>query len=128
MGDACCRRRPNVSVSMSSVTSYAPAASVEGRFSSRRRTLGSLRPAGTAGRPAVTGRHLTQLYRMPAQGGIVSSTSGSGERSTGRTVLAVLLGIIALLFIVVAIIYLAEPAKSLPSFLGHINGSSGHQA
>jgi len=56
----------------------------------------------------------------------VSSTSGSGERSTGRTVLAVLLGIIALLFIVVAIIYLAEPAKSLPSFLGHINGSSGH--
>jgi len=42
-------------------------------------------------------------------------------------VLAVLLGIIALLFIVVAIIYLTEPAKSLPSFIpGHINGSSGH--
>jgi hypothetical protein len=39
----------------------------------------------------------------------------------------VILGIIALLFIVVAIIYLAEPAKSLPSFIpGHINGSTGH--
>src|SRR5208282_1761422 len=64
---------------------------------------------------------------MPAQGGIVSSTSGSVERSSGRTILAVTLGIIALLFIVVAIIYLAEPAKSLPSFVpGHIAGSSGH--
>jgi len=39
----------------------------------------------------------------------------------------VVLGIIALIFIVVAIIYLAEPAKSLPSFIpGHINGSPGH--
>jgi hypothetical protein len=39
----------------------------------------------------------------------------------------VILGLIALLFIVVAIIYLAEPAKSLPSFIpGHINGSTGH--
>jgi multisubunit Na+/H+ antiporter MnhB subunit len=39
----------------------------------------------------------------------------------------VILGIIALVFIVVAVIYLAEPAKSLPSFIpGHIAGSSGH--
>jgi amino acid permease len=57
----------------------------------------------------------------------VSSTSGSVERSSGRTILAVILGIIALVFIVVAVIYLAEPAKSLPSFVpGHIAGSSGH--
>ena len=57
----------------------------------------------------------------------MSSTTESGQRSTGRTVLAVLFGIIALLFIVTAIIYLAEPAKSLPSFIpGHIDGSSGH--
>ena len=57
----------------------------------------------------------------------MSSTSGSAERSSGRTILAVILGIIALLFIVVAVIYLAEPAKSLPSFIpGHIAGSSGH--
>jgi hypothetical protein len=39
----------------------------------------------------------------------------------------VILGIIALLFIVAAIIYIAEPAKSLPSFIpGHIDGSTGH--
>ena len=57
----------------------------------------------------------------------MSSTSGSAERSSGRTILAVILGIIALIFIVVAIIYLAEPAKSLPSVIpGHINGSTGH--
>jgi drug/metabolite transporter (DMT)-like permease len=57
----------------------------------------------------------------------VSSTSGSVERSSGRTILAVILGIIAVIFIVVAIIYLAEPAKSLPSFIpGHIAGSTGH--
>ena len=57
----------------------------------------------------------------------MSSTSGSSERSSGRTILAVILGVIALVFIVVAVIYLAEPAKSLPSFIpGHISGSSGH--
>ena len=57
----------------------------------------------------------------------MSSTSGSVERSSGRTILAVILGIIALLFIVAAIIYVAEPAKSLPSFIpGHIAGSTGH--
>ncbi len=57
----------------------------------------------------------------------MSSTTGSTERSSGRTILAVILGVIALVFIVVAIIYLAEPAKSLPSFIpGHIAGSSGH--
>jgi len=57
----------------------------------------------------------------------VSSTSGSVEKSSGRTVLAVILGVIALVFIVVGIIYLAEPAKSLPSFIpGHIANSTGH--
>jgi hypothetical protein len=57
----------------------------------------------------------------------VSSMSGSSSRSSGRTILAVILGILALIFIVVAVIYLAEPAKSLPSFIpGHIAGSTGH--
>lgn len=57
----------------------------------------------------------------------MSSTSGSSERSSGRTALAVILGIIAVLFIIVAVIYLAEPAKSLPSFIpGHIANSTGH--
>jgi preprotein translocase subunit SecY len=57
----------------------------------------------------------------------VTSTSGSVERSAGRTILAVILGIIALVFIVVAIIYIAEPASSLPSFVpGRVAGSAGH--
>jgi multisubunit Na+/H+ antiporter MnhB subunit len=57
----------------------------------------------------------------------VSSTSGSSERSSGRTILAVILGVIALVFIVVALIYMAEPAKSLPGFIpGHMDGSTGH--
>jgi preprotein translocase subunit SecY len=57
----------------------------------------------------------------------VSSVSGSSSRSSGRTILAVILGVIALIFVVVAVIYLAEPAKSLPSFIpGHIAGSTGH--
>jgi preprotein translocase subunit SecY len=57
----------------------------------------------------------------------VSSTSGSSERSTGRTILAVLFAIVAVIGVVAAIIYLAEPAKSLPSFIpGHIAGSTGH--
>jgi uncharacterized membrane protein len=55
----------------------------------------------------------------------VSPLSGSGS-STGRTASAVVLGAIALLFIVAGIMFLAEPASSLPSFMGHINGSSGH--
>ena len=57
----------------------------------------------------------------------MTSTSGSVERSAGRTILAVILGIIALVFIVVAIIYVAEPASSLPSFVpGRVAGSAGH--
>lgn len=57
----------------------------------------------------------------------MTSTSGSVERSAGRTILAVILGIIALIFIVVAIIYIAEPASALPSFVpGRVAGSAGH--
>jgi preprotein translocase subunit SecY len=57
----------------------------------------------------------------------VTSTSGSVERSSGRTILAAILGIVALVFIVVAIIYIAEPASSLPSFVpGRVAGSTGH--
>ena len=56
----------------------------------------------------------------------MSSTSGSSGRSSGRTILAVILGIIAVLFIVAAILYLAEPAESLTILPGHIAGSTGH--
>ena len=56
----------------------------------------------------------------------MSSTTISSERSWGRTILAVILGIIAVLFIVAAIIYLAVPANSLTILPGHIAGSTGH--
>jgi len=55
----------------------------------------------------------------------VSPSTGSGS-STGRMVSAVVLGVIALVFIVAGIIYLAEPAGSLPGFMGHVAGSTGH--
>jgi membrane protein DedA with SNARE-associated domain len=56
----------------------------------------------------------------------VSSTSGSTERSSGRTILAVILGVIAVLFVVAAVMYLALPAKSLVIVPGHLAGSTGH--
>ena len=52
-----------------------------------------------------------------------STESGS---STGRTVAAVILGVIALLFIVAGIVYIAVPAESLPGFMGHVAHSTGH--
>jgi len=56
----------------------------------------------------------------------VSSTTGSSQRSAGRTALAVVLGIIAVLALVAAIMYLALPAKSLVIVPGHLAGSTGH--
>jgi formate hydrogenlyase subunit 3/multisubunit Na+/H+ antiporter MnhD subunit len=56
----------------------------------------------------------------------VSSTTGSSQRSTGRTVLAVILGIIAVLFVVAGVLYLTESAGSLSILPGHIAGSTGH--
>ena len=56
----------------------------------------------------------------------MSSVNESGGRSGGRVIAAVILAIIAILFIIVAIVYVAEPAKSLPSMMGHIAGSNGH--
>jgi uncharacterized BrkB/YihY/UPF0761 family membrane protein len=56
----------------------------------------------------------------------VSSTSVSSQRSTGRTALAVILAVIAVLFLIAAIMYLALPAKSLSIVPGHIANSTGH--
>ena len=56
----------------------------------------------------------------------MSSTTGSSQRSAGRTALAVVLGIIAVLALVAAIMYLALPAKSLVIVPGHLAGSTGH--
>jgi amino acid permease len=56
----------------------------------------------------------------------VSPSTGSGS-SSSRTTAAVVLAVIAIVFIVVGIIYLAEPASSLPGFIpGHAAGSTGH--
>ena len=52
-----------------------------------------------------------------------STESGS---STVRIVIAAILGFFAVLFIVAGIVYIAVPADSLPSFMGHVAHSSGH--
>lgn len=54
----------------------------------------------------------------------MSPSSGSG--SSGRMVLAVIAAVIAIVFIVGGIVYIAEPAGSLPGFMGHVANSSGH--
>lgn len=54
------------------------------------------------------------------------SSAGTSSSSSGRTTAAVILAIIAVLFIVAGLIYLIEPAKSLPGFMGHVAHSNGH--
>ena len=56
----------------------------------------------------------------------MASTSGSAERSAGRIILAVILAVVALVFIAVAAIYIIEPANSLPSFVPGRIHSTGH--
>jgi len=55
----------------------------------------------------------------------VSPSAESGS-STGRTVVAVILGVIAVVFIVAGIVYVTVPAESLPGFMGHVAHSTGH--
>jgi amino acid permease len=50
----------------------------------------------------------------------VTHRSGTRGRSSGQTIAVAVLLIIAVLAIVAGIIYLTEPAKSLPSILGTI--------
>ena len=54
----------------------------------------------------------------------MSSPTGSG--SSGRTATAIIAAVIALVFIVAGIIHIAVPAGSLPGFMGHVAGSTGH--
>jgi amino acid permease len=49
----------------------------------------------------------------------VSSTSASG-RSSGKTIIAIVLAVLAVLLIIAAIIFFVEPAHSLPSIMGKI--------
>jgi amino acid permease len=55
------------------------------------------------------------------------SSPDTSSSSSGRTTAAVILAIIAILFLVAGVIYLVEPAKSLPSFMGQMSHSSGHR-
>ena len=49
----------------------------------------------------------------------MSSTSAAGK-SSGKTIIAIVLVVLAVLFVIAAIIFFIEPAHSLPSFMGKI--------
>ena len=49
----------------------------------------------------------------------MTASAAAGPRSTGRVVFAVILGVIAIAFLVVGVIYLVTPEGSLPAWLGH---------
>lgn len=55
------------------------------------------------------------------------SAVSSGSSSSNRKIITIVCAIVAVLFIILGLIYAIEPAKSLPSILGHKN-SSGHHA
>lgn len=55
----------------------------------------------------------------------MSSSTRPGN-SSGRTVVTVVLAILAIVLIALGIVYISVPAGSLPAFLGHTAGSTGH--
>jgi hypothetical protein len=57
----------------------------------------------------------------------MSSVNAAGAPS-GKRITALALAVIGALFLILGVIYLAIPAKSLPAILGQINGSNGHHA
>ena len=57
----------------------------------------------------------------------MSTVTESGTRTSGKRIGALVLGIVGILLVILAVIYLVTAAGSLPSFIpGHINGSTGH--
>jgi amino acid permease len=58
--------------------------------------------------------------RRITQEDYVSSETAAGGRSSGKLIVVVVLAAIGVLAIVAGVIYLIEPAKSLPSILGTI--------
>ncbi|HUZ39692.1 MAG TPA: hypothetical protein VMV17_25500 [Streptosporangiaceae bacterium] len=58
----------------------------------------------------------------------MSSQRAPGGRSTGSTIVVVVLVIIGILAIVAGILYFVEPAKSLPSILGTITHPASRAA
>ena len=56
----------------------------------------------------------------------MSAVTESGPRTSGRKPAVLILWILAVLFLLLAIVYLAAPAKDLPGFIGYIkNGGTG---
>lgn len=54
----------------------------------------------------------------------MSSVSAGGQ--SNKRVIALILGIVAVVFLILGIVYLAVPAHSLPGFIGYIkNGGTG---
>lgn len=48
--------------------------------------------------------------------------------SSGKSVAAIVLAVVGVLFLILGFVYLAIPAGSLPGVLGYIKGSTGHHA
>lgn len=56
----------------------------------------------------------------------MSAVTESGPKTTGKKPVVLILWILAALFLLLAIMYLAVPAKDLPGAIGYIkNGGSG---
>ena len=55
----------------------------------------------------------------------MSTTTGPNP-ATGRAAIAVIFAIVALVFLAAGIAMAVMPASSLPGFLGHLDGSTGH--
>jgi hypothetical protein len=56
----------------------------------------------------------------------VSAVTESGPKTSGRKPAVLILGILGVLFLLLAIVYLAVPAKDLPGFIGYVkNGGAG---
>lgn len=54
------------------------------------------------------------------------TTAAGPKPATGRTVIAVVFAILAVVFVGAGIAFAILPAGSLPAFLGHVDGSTGH--
>ena len=55
----------------------------------------------------------------------MSTTTGPNP-ATGRATIAAIFAIVALVFLAAGVAMAVMPASSLPGFLGHLDGSTGH--
>ena len=55
----------------------------------------------------------------------MTTTTGPNP-AAGRTVIAAVFAVLALVFLAAGIVIAIMPASSLPGFLGHLDGSTGH--